>query len=232
MATSTDALTPRTVTHPRLSTETTWTALGDLSLLDADSFVPVILSRSLMPAKLDAEIKRITDAVRAGAVAVGGFISFGEKRAARKLAAVPNLRLIRILPYSLVDYPLTDTVRERLLKGATLILSGIPGNVTTLSRANCVRTNTWITQLCEARKAPTATVAPTPPVSPAPHLPQACVPPAQQVPANTSQSQSPERKASPTPAPQAPPCPSTSKANLPQACIPPKPEDDPAAIFL
>lgn len=232
MATSTDALMPRTVTHPRLSTETTWTALGDLSLLDADSFVPVILSRSLMPAKLDSEIKRITDAVRAGAVAVGGFISFGEKRAARKLAAVPELRLIRILPYSLVDYPLTDTVRERLLKGATLILSGIPGNVTTLSRANCVRTNTWITQLCEARKAPTANVAPTPSVSPAPHLPQACVPPAQQVLANPPQSQSPERKASPTPTPSTPPCPSTSKANLPQACILPTLEDDPAAIFL
>lgn len=232
MPASSDFLTPHTVTHPRLSTETTWTALGDLTLLDVDAFVPVILSRSLMPAKLDAEIKRIEHAVRSGAVAVGGFISFGEKKAARRLATIPGLRLIRILPYSLVNYPLTDTVRERLLNGSTLILSGIPGNVTTLSRTNCVRTNTWITQLCEARTPTTVTLAPTQSTPPAPHLPQVCVPPTQQAVSNAPQAQPTERKPSPAPAPQASTPPPTSKANLPQACLPPTLEDDPAAIFL
>lgn len=163
MATEDNLLLPREVTHPRLPAETTWIALGDLSLLDATDFIPVILSRSLMPAKIDAETKRIAAAVRQGAVAVGGFISFAEKKAARQLAALPELRLIRVLPHPLIDYPLTDAVRDRIRKGRTLILSGIGGTDKTLTRANCVRTNGWILNICEAATAPSA-----PPPAPKP----------------------------------------------------------------
>lgn len=154
MPTALEWLSPREVKHPRLPSETRWMAMGDLSLLEAECFVPVILSRSLFADKLECEIQRIEAAVRAGAVAVGGFISFPEKQAAKRLAAIPSLRLIRILPQPLHDYPLTPAVEKRLCEGKTLILSGIAGSDMTLTRANCVQTNGWITALCEGRKAP------------------------------------------------------------------------------
>lgn len=191
MATEDNLLLPREVTHPRLPAETTWIALGDLSLLDATDFIPVILSRSLMPAKIDAETKRIAAAVRQGAVAVGGFISFAEKKAARQLAALPELRLIRVLPHPLIDYPLTDAVRDRIRKGRTLILSGIGGTDKTLTRANCVRTNGWILNICEA-----ATTAPLPAQKPTRAV-EAKQPPAPPAPA-------PKQKPTPTPPAPAP----------------------------
>lgn len=188
MAPTDDLLLPREVTHPRLPAETTWIALGDLSLLNATDFIPVILSRSLMPAKIDAETKRIAAAVRQGAVAVGGFISFAEKKAARQLASLPELRLIRVLPHPLIDYPLTDAVRDRIRKGRTLILSGIGGTDKTLTRANCVRTNGWILNICEAATAPAAPLpvpkptpvaeAKQPPPAPAPKQKSTPTPPA------------------------------------------------------
>lgn len=203
MATEDNLLLPREVTHPRLPAETTWIALGDLSLLDATDFIPVILSRSLMPAKIDAETKRIAAAVRQGAVAVGGFISFAEKKAARQLAALPELRLIRVLPHPLIDYPLTDAVRDRIRKGRTLILSGIGGADKTLTRANCVRTNGWVLNICEAATAP---AAPLPAQKPTPVV-----------------------EAKQTPAPPPTPAPKQKSTQTPPA---PAPADDPAAIFL
>jgi hypothetical protein len=166
--------------------------LGDLSLLDATDFIPVILSRSLMPAKIDAETKRIAAAVRQGAVAVGGFISFAEKKAARQLASLPELRLIRVLPHPLIDYPLTDAVRNRIRKGRTLILSGIGGTDKTLTRANCVRTNGWILNICEA-----ATTAPLPAQKPTPVV-EAKQPPA------PPPAPAPKQKSTPTPPAPAP----------------------------
>lgn len=142
-------LKPRLVTHPRLPKDTIWTALGDITLLDAAAFVPVILSRSLPPTKVTTEIARLESAVQQGAVAVGGFISTPEKNAAKRLATLPGLRIIRLLPFPLVHYPLTPAARKRIVDGTTLILSGIPGTDCTLTRANCVRTNTWVLQLCE-----------------------------------------------------------------------------------
>ena len=148
MSETTDFLTPRIVTHPRLSRETTWVAMGDLALLDAAQFVPVILSRSLFAGRLEQELQAIDAAVRQGAVAVGGFISFPEKQAARRLAKYADLRLIRVLPHPLIDYPLTEHVQQRILAGKTLILSGIAGEDMTLTRANCVRANGWILEIC------------------------------------------------------------------------------------
>ncbi len=157
MTETTDLLTPRIVTHPRLSKETTWMAIGDLSLLDAEQFVPVILSRSLFAEKLESELQTIEAAVQRGAVAVGGFISFPEKQAAKRLAKYANLQLIRILPNPLVNYPLTEHVKQRILDGKTLILSGITGEDMNLTRANCVRNNAWILELCGQKRTLTAT---------------------------------------------------------------------------
>jgi hypothetical protein len=139
-------------------------AMGDLALLDADAFVPVILSRSLFADKLEREIQRIESAVRAGAVAVGGFISFPEKQAAKRLAVIPSLRLIRILPQPLLNYPLTPAVEKRLREGKTLILSGIVGTEMNLTRAHCVQTNGWIMALCEGSSSTTPSA--TPPITP------------------------------------------------------------------
>lgn len=145
-----DLLTLRAVQHARLSRETTWTAIGDISLLDAPKWVPVILSRSLMPAQIATEARRIEDAVRAGAVAVGGFVSPAEKQVARQLARLPELKVVRVVPFSLHNYPLTEAVKQRLRDGRTLLLSGCAEGDSAITRANCVRTNRWVLELCEA----------------------------------------------------------------------------------
>lgn len=171
---STDILQPRAVTHSRLSTETQWEALGDLALLDAERFEPVIISRSMMPAKVAEETRRLVELAHAGVVMVGGFISFGEKQVARKLAQVPNLKLIRILPFTLANYPLTPSVKQRIREGKTLILSGFLSGDTTLTRTNCVKMNRWILQCCQAHAAP---LAPQVPPAPAPIAPKAPIAP-------------------------------------------------------
>ena len=163
-----DKLIVQTVQHPRLSTETTWTALGDIALLDATHWVPVILSRSLTPKQIATEAQRIEAEVRAGAVAIGGFVSPPEKQVAQQLARIPDLKIVRVVPFSLYGYPLTEHVKARIRAGKTLLLSGCPKVVTTLTRANCIRTNGWILQVCRSLTPDTApSSAPTPPPPPA-----------------------------------------------------------------
>ena len=140
----------QTVQHPRLSTETTWTALGDIALLDATRWVPVILSRSLSPNQIAIEAQRIEAEVRAGAVAIGGFVSPPEKQVAHQLARIPELKIVRVVPFSLYGYPLSEHVQARIRAGKTLLLSGCPKVVTALTRANCIRTNGWILQICRS----------------------------------------------------------------------------------
>jgi hypothetical protein len=82
-------------------------------------------------------------------------------------------------------------VRDRIRKGRTLILSGIGGTDKTLTRANCVRTNGWILNICEA-----ATTAPIPAPKPTP-IAEAKQPPAPPAPA-------PKQKSTPTPPAPAP----------------------------
>lgn len=139
--------------HPRLSTETEWCCLGDVALLEAQRFEPVILSRSLAPDQIAAAYQKIEAAVKAGAVVVGGFISSPEKNVARRLANLPELKLIRVLPFSLQHYPLTPGAKRRILEGKTLILSGFSTGDTALTRTNCIKMNRWILQLCAAGSA-------------------------------------------------------------------------------
>lgn len=163
-----ERLTLQTVRHPRLSSETTWTALGEIDLLNAATFEPVILSRSTQAAQLKAEAARLETAAQAGTVIVGGFISHPEKAVARRLAHLPELKIIRLLPFTLAHYPLTSFAKKRIAEGKTLILSGFPESEVSLTRPNCVKMNRWILHLCqtEAPITPCSTCCAEPPPPP------------------------------------------------------------------
>lgn len=150
--------------HPRLPRETVWEYWGDPALLEAPAFVPVILSRRLEGAALEAELCRIEAAVRAGAVAIGGFVSAAEKAAARRLAALPELRLIRLVPHPLALCRPAPGARHRILEGKTLLLSGIPDGDGRLRRDDCVRNNRWVLAIAEG--SPTPTREAPPPIDP------------------------------------------------------------------
>ena len=76
--------------HPRLPRETVWETVGDPTLLDAATFVPVILSRRLKGEALETELAWILAAAQTGAVAIGGFVSPGERIA--QLLVMPVCR--------------------------------------------------------------------------------------------------------------------------------------------
>lgn len=161
------ALAPRKAHHPRLPKETTWECMGDLALLDAPRIVPVILSRSLQGEALAAELRRLEDAVRAGAVVVGGFVSPAEQAAARRLARLPGLRLIRLAPCPLaLCHPGPEALR-RIAEGRTLLLSGLPQGDGRLRRDDCVRNNRWALAIAEGTPTPVP-----PPAAPPARPPQ------------------------------------------------------------
>ncbi len=155
-------MTPRPVEHPRLPRGADWAALGDLALLDAPRLEPVILSRSLTPQALAERLAALEAAVREGAVLVGGFISRGETEAAKRLARLPGLRLIRLLPYPIaLCHPGPGALR-RIEEGHTLILSGFAEGDGRLTRAACVQVNRWTLALC-GRQPDTPAPAPSEP---------------------------------------------------------------------
>lgn len=139
--------------------------MGDLTLLDAPRFVPVILSRSLRGDALAAELRRLEDAVRAGAVAVGGFVSPAERAAARRLATLPGLRLIRLAPCPLALCRPGPEALRRVAEGRTLLLSGLPEGDGRLRRDDCVRNNRWVLAIAEGEPA----ASPSPAAPPAHH---------------------------------------------------------------
>ena len=139
---------PSPADHPNLPHDTTWMAWGDLALLDAPRLEPVILSRSLTPQALADRLAELETAVREGAVLVGGFISHGETEAAKRLARLPELRLVRLLPYPMaLCHPGAGALR-RIEDGHTLILSGFPEGDGRLTRSACVQVNRWVLALC------------------------------------------------------------------------------------
>lgn len=139
--------------HPRLPRETVWETVGDPTLLDAATFVPVILSRRLKGEALETELAWILAAAQTGAVAIGGFVSPGERIAAQRLAALPALRLIRLVPYPLALYRPTSEGLRRIREGKTLLLSGIPEGDGRLRRDDCVRNNRWALAIAAGREA-------------------------------------------------------------------------------
>ena len=123
--------------------------MGDLTLLDAPRFVPVILSRNLRGEVLAVELQRLEAAAREGAVIVGGFVSPAERAVARRLALLPSLRLIRLAPCPLaLCHPGFEALR-RVAEGRTLLLSGLPEGDGRLRRDDCVRNNRWVLAIAE-----------------------------------------------------------------------------------
>lgn len=134
--------------HPRLPRGVAWLALGDVALLDVPQLEPVILSRSLSPRELEARLAALEAAVREGAAVVGGFISRGEAEAARRLARLPGLRLVRVLPFPLACYRPGPGAERRIREGRTLILSAFAEGDGRLTRSACVQVNRWVLALC------------------------------------------------------------------------------------
>jgi len=133
------------ISHPRLPTETTWTAYGDQTLLDYPWLLPVVISRRLEGAALEAAINSVLTRVQEGAVVISGFISPGERMLARELLALPRARIIYLHPWGLAQYKPRGTVAtERLATGKTLVMSGFPDSVEAVAkREHCLRNNTW-----------------------------------------------------------------------------------------
>jgi len=133
------------VSHPRLPTDTVWTAYGDQTLLSHPRLLPIRVSRSLRGAALEAEVERLSAEIAKGAVAIGGVISEGEHLLAKRIADDPRARLVYMCPWGLPSYkPHGATAVRRIAEGKTLVLSGFPDTVgPAASRANCLRNNAW-----------------------------------------------------------------------------------------
>lgn len=139
---------PSPAEHPCLPRGVAWRALGDVALLDVPRLEPVILSRSLTPRELEERLTALEAAVREGAAVVGGFISRGESEAARRLARLPGLRLVRVLPFPLACYRPGPGAERRIREGRTLILSAFAEGDGRLTRSACVQVNRWVLALC------------------------------------------------------------------------------------
>ena len=133
----------RTLCHPRLPEGVEWQGCGAEALLDAPAFVSVIVSRRCTADEIEVETCRIIEAVRRGAVAVGGFISVGEQLIARALSEVPGAKLIRLVPYPLRFYYPSRAGRVRIAEGTTLLLSGFMQGDGARTRERCLQSNAW-----------------------------------------------------------------------------------------
>ena len=134
------------VQHARLPAETTWTAYGDATLLDHPWLVPVIVSTKISETECNAQITSIVEKVKQGGIAIGGFISPGEREVAKQIAALPRSRIIKLLPWGLKRYkPSGDMATRWLAEGRSLILTGFPDcEPVECRRQNCLKNNEWV----------------------------------------------------------------------------------------
>jgi len=135
--------------HPRLPKEATWTAYGDATLLGHPWLVPVIVSTRIGEAERAARIADILEQVKQGGIAIGGFISPGEREVARKVAELPRARIIKLLPWGLRRYkPSGDAGTRWLAEGRALVLTGFPDDEPeACRRQNCLKNNAWVKQI-------------------------------------------------------------------------------------
>ncbi len=142
--------------HPRLPDETTWTGYGDATLLDHPHRVPVIVSTRISDTARAARIAEILDQVALGGIAMGGFISPGEREVAAKIADIPRARMIKLLPWGLKRYkPSGATAARWLAAGRTLILTGFPDDEPEqCRRANCLKNNEWVERIADTDTLP------------------------------------------------------------------------------
>jgi REP element-mobilizing transposase RayT len=137
------------ILHPRLPTETTWTAYGDATLLDHPVLVPVIVSTKISDAAREVQIAELVAKVEAGGIPIGGFISPGEREVAARITALPQSRIIKLEPWGLNRYKPKGSIAARwLATGRTLVLTGFSDAVPEeCRRANCLKNNEWVKQI-------------------------------------------------------------------------------------
>jgi putative transposase len=137
------------VRHPRLPTDTTWTAYGDRTLLDYPWLIPVIVSSKISESERQAQITDIVDQVKDGAIPVGGFISPGEREVAKRITKLSQARMIKLEPWGLARYKPSGPLANRwLAAGRTLVLSGFSDDTPVeCRRANCLRNNAWVKKI-------------------------------------------------------------------------------------
>ena len=149
------ALTPTVVTHPRLPLQYTWQAVGNLDLLDTPLLFPIIVHRADTPDRIDQLKQQARLAIQAGGALIGGFISPAEKTILKELYAVePDLRLISLIPHTLVGYKPPATALSAFNRGRRLLLttaSDLPSDQPCI-REVCLRHNALAQQLAEASK--------------------------------------------------------------------------------
>lgn len=137
-------------THPLLSPEHTWQAVGHLELLDAPLMMAIRIHRVDTAEKIASLTERAIQISQAGGVIIGGFISPAEKALLKTLyAAVPDLRLISLLPHTLADYKPPARVLDAFYQGRRLLLTTAPDHPSTApcTRTVCLRHNDLAEQI-------------------------------------------------------------------------------------
>ena len=129
----------RNASHPRLPQNRQWTVVGDLALLDYPLLVPVIVHRRRSAEETENTISHFVDLAASGAILIGGFVSPGEKEVARRISALPNARVIYLLPHGMAHYKPRGKAVDRIANSETLVLSGFGDEVpeTPINYDNC-----------------------------------------------------------------------------------------------
>ena len=118
-------------------------AVGNFALLRAPQRIAVRLSRRLTSAEIEAEVARLLQAAREGAVLVSPFISPGE-RAVRDAALAAALPMIRLLDNGFPPiYKPSGVAFEACANGRLLLLSPFPYHTQrmTVTRDQCHQLN-------------------------------------------------------------------------------------------
>lgn len=139
--------------HPRLPQNRQWTAVGDISLLDYPLLFPVVVHRRRPPEETERAINHFVDLAASGAILIGGFISPGEKEVARRMAPLPNARVIYLLPHGMAHYKPRGRAVDRIATSQTLVLSGFGDGIpeTPINYDNCHFNNDLASAIANAK---------------------------------------------------------------------------------
>ena len=127
-----------------------WDCLGDIALLDYPWLLPIVIHRRDTPEAKAKQIAAIVEAVKRGAIPIGGFISPDEKQALKEIAALPKARVIRLLPYGLKEFKPHGRQLENLAESRLLILSAFPEALQGCNYANCHANNALACAVAQA----------------------------------------------------------------------------------
>ncbi|MEI7899865.1 MAG: hypothetical protein WCK89_06400 [bacterium] len=141
--------TIQTVTHPLLSVDETWCAIGNAALLDAPRKLALLVSRRCDGEAVLAAYDRVSAACDGEAVVVSGFHSPVEADCLKILLRSSESRVIMVLARHLGETFLVHASwREALEQGRMLILSAFPVQQKRSDRIACEKRNAQVISLC------------------------------------------------------------------------------------